>query len=92
MYKDWCTSSLSSQKHFDTERTLEGCSHDRFNGAPEELVSFGNETICDGGVMFVALTVVRIREPNRSLDVVDYSRLRREAREASTLRKRPSCQ
>ncbi len=39
MYKDWCTSSLSSQKHFDTERTLEGCSHDRLSGAPDKKSS-----------------------------------------------------
>jgi len=34
IYKDWCTSSLSSQKHLYTDRTLDGCWQDRCNGAP----------------------------------------------------------
>ncbi len=42
MYSDWWTSSLSSQKHLYTERTLDGCSPERCSGAPAEVSQPGN--------------------------------------------------
>lgn len=42
MYSDWWTSSLNSQKHLYTDRTLDGCSYDRRRGTPLVLFSFSS--------------------------------------------------
>lgn len=45
IYKDWCTSSLSSQKHLYTDLTFDGCWQDRCNGAPDTISNYSRNRL-----------------------------------------------